>query len=667
MTVTVSTFEQLKEQVQSNFKAMQDKSLFYVDIDRTEIFEKYLSYFPEEEKQEHNCNACKSFLRQFGGIVSIEEGKVVSIFDNVVPQLAGYIKSRPVTDVFVSETAKAGTDKNFDSKHNMTRRHFFLSVPNKFVKKVKDIPTVHSQARDDKSVLKRSLDELSLDATETVLELIAQNSLYRGNEQEGLLKKFVLLQRQYKKVCEQEASALEAGEYTYYRDNFCWTASVEYGTVVSRIRNTAVGTLLIDLSGGMDLDQAVTRWEKVMAPTNYKRPTALVTPKMVEQAKETLNTLGLLEALERRYATEADLRVCDILYKDKPQGVTDIFGQMVKETTVNAKTLTKVEEIGIEDFLANVVPTAKEISVLLENNHLPKMVSLVTSINPEGPSLFKWNNNFSWSYVGAVTDSIKERVKEAGGNVEGELRTSLSWHNSDDLDIHVIEPNGQRIYFGARYGSTGGQLDVDMNAGYTQNSVNPVENIIWADKNKLKEGKYQVEVNNFCKRGTKNPGYTIQVECQGQTFDFESEKSPSSGSTHKVCTFTYSKANGVTFDKDVKSNVITKEQWGLKTNQFHKVTHMLLSPNHWEAKTGNKHYFFMLEGCKSTETPRPFFNEYIKEELQQHRKVFEILGSKVKIEESNNQLSGIGFSDTQPSAMIVKVKGKFDRLLRVKF
>lgn len=667
-TVTTLPFNEIKAKLQANFKAMADKPLFYVEVDRDGIYEQYLASFGTlEERQEHTCNACKSFLRQYGGIVTLEDNKVTSIWDGVNETLSQYIHSRPVTDILLVEQKKCGVDKNWDPKLEVFHNHFFLEMPAKFV--VKDIPPKQSQARDDKNVLKRSLEELTVDATETVLELIGQNSLYRGNEFEPLLKKFVLLQRQYKKVSEAELEALEQGLFLTSRDNFCWATSVEYGSVVSRIRNTAIGTLLIDLSGGMDLDQAVGRFEKVVAPTNYKRPTSLVTPKMVEKAKETLAELGLLDSLNRRYATEADIQVCNILFKDKPQAITDVFDEMSKETIVNPKTLTKVEEISIEDFIKNVVPTAKGISVLLENNHMNNFVSIITSQDPEAKGMFKWNNNFSWSYAGAVTDSIKERVKEAGGNVEGELRTSLSWHNSDDLDIHVIEPNGQRIYYGAKQGSTGGLLDIDMNAGYRRNAVNPVENIIWTNKNKLVEGEYQVIVNNYAYRGPKNPGYTIQVECQGQIFDFASAKSPSNGANHNICTFTYSKTDGVTFKTEVnsKSNVVSKEKWGVSTNQFHKATKIMLSPNHWDGAVGNKHFFFMLEGCKSDETPRPFFNEFLQEDLLKHRKVFEILGGKVKIEESDNQLSGIGFSDTQPAVMIVKVKSKFDRLLKIKF
>ena len=115
----------------------------------------------------------------------------------------------------------------------------------------------------------------------------------------------------------------------------------------------------------------------------------------------------------------------------------------------------------------------------------------------------------------------------------------------------------------------------------------------------------------------------------------------------------------------VLSCVIDKEKWGIKTNRWRRVRRMMVSPNHWDAEVGNKHYFMFLEGCVSDETPRPFFNEFLKQELDENRKVFEILGSKVRVQETPNQLSGLGFSTTQKAHVYVKVAGKFDRVLKV--
>jgi hypothetical protein len=664
MTNTLSktfTFSDLESQLLANFSKLSAGRLFYVEIDRDEIWDLYLGGFDEVSRQEHNCNCCKSFLRQFAGIVTIENNQMVSIWDNLevsqeynqsIENIRNYIHSRPITDLFLSEQKKCGVQKNLDRVRNIYWNHFFLEVPSSVVRKKDVIPTQQGQARDDKNVLKRSLDELKLEAGETVLELIGQNSLYRGKEFQPLVEKFVAVSKQYKQVPDSE------------KNNFCWTMSLEVGTVLSRIRNTSIGTLLVDLSAGMDLDTAVTRFEKVVAPTNYKRPTSLVTPRMVEQAKEKLADLGLLDSLERRYANETDLSVNDILFTDRPSTLADVFAEVAKDTTVNPRAFSKIEEIGIEDFLSNVVPKAKSVEVLLENSHMGNFVSLLTAQNKEAPSLFKWDNNFSWSYSGAVTDSIKERVKQAGGNVVGELRTSLSWFNYDDLDIHVIEPNGNPIYFRSKRSTTSGVLDVDMNAGGCQ-SRTPVENIIWTNKNAMLEGTYQVIVHNYSRREMENSGFVVQIECGGEVFDFEFHNNPKNQELQRIAEFDYSKTTGLTFKGEVKSNVVSKEKWGLKTNQFHKVTKLLLSPNHWGRAVGNKHYLLMLEGCVSNEAPRPFFNEFLKPELEEHRKVFEILGSKVKVEETPNQLSGLGFSETLRAGLVVKVTGQFTRTLKV--
>ena len=80
-------FKKLKDQVRANFDKMaqENTTLFYVDIDRDEIWNKYIDNFSEFEKPEHTCNACKTFLRQYSGVVAIVNNKRVSIWDNITP------------------------------------------------------------------------------------------------------------------------------------------------------------------------------------------------------------------------------------------------------------------------------------------------------------------------------------------------------------------------------------------------------------------------------------------------------------------------------------------------------------------------------------------------------------------------------------------------------
>lgn len=111
-----------------------------------------------------------------------------------------------------------------------------------------------------------------------------------------------------------------------------------------------------------------------------------------------------------------------------------------------------------------------------------------------------------------------------------------------------------------------------------------------------------------------------------------------------------------------------KETWNLSTNKFHKVSLLTLSPNYWNgAEVGNKHYFFILDGCKNPSPVRGFFNEYLRSELSQDRKTFEMLANKMKAPYSDNQLSGLGFSSTIRNSVICKVTGSFTRTIKVNF
>jgi hypothetical protein len=94
----------------------------------------------------------------------------------------------------------------------------------------------------------------------------------------------------------------------------------------------------------------------------------------------------------------------------------------------------------------------------------------------------------------------------------------------------------------------------------------------------------------------------------------------------------------------------------------------MLSPNYWDDfKVGNEHYFFMIDGCANEQVARGFYNEFLSEDLSAHRKVMEMVGSKMKTATSESQLSGLGFSSTQRGHLVCKVVGKFTRTIKVLF
>ena len=120
------------------------------------------------------------------------------------------------------------------------------------------------------------------------------------------------------------------------------------------------------------------------------------------------------------------------------------------------------------------------------------------------------------------------------------------------------------------------------------------------------------------------------------------------------------------------NSVSSKEVWGVTTNNFVPVSTVMYSPNYWNQQDGigHRHYFFMLQGCKNPTTPNGFYNEFLKEDLREHRKVFEALGAKMMVDPSDDQLSGLGFSATKRNDLVVKVQLRDDsdaKVIRIKF
>lgn len=744
------SFSVIKHAVAKQFELMKGNQLFRISLGKDEagndatkdlLWNTYISSFPAgtnpvfKERTDHDCQCCKSFVRQMGGVVAIIDGRIRSIwdvpmtgsfYDAVSHEMAVLVKSAPIDNVFFHTEKQIGVEKNFQQVLNgvalagnvsekdalkdlathpfrteggvITWEHFHLHLPMACTVDGKKIGPLQSEARAAHDVLKRGLTELTLDAVDTVLELIAQNSLYRGEEHKGALMEF----RRLKVAFDAERCVTPFDHATGKfvegsTELFVWS---NIGSFAARIRNTAIGTLLIDLSDDVDLEDAVKKFEgSIMAPANYKRPTALVSKAMVQKAQAKIEELGLTSALERRYATIDDITVNNILFVDRavrpsmsklfgaPYGKgkqfsgTDAFADILSKVPENTKKLDKVEEVTIEDFLANIVPKAESLELLVENRHAGNLVSLIAPVDPGSKNLFKWSNRFSWSYAGEMADSIKERVKKAGGSVTGDLCCRLAWDYVDDLDFHMYEPTGGHVSFRdvRRLSKNGGMLDVDAN-GCDGMKADPVENIYYAEKRRMHDGVYSLVVNNYSRRSN-GTGFEAEVEFGGVQYNFVYEKALRTDETVKVADITYSKVDGFSIKALLPSTQASKQVWGMQTETFRKVNVVMLSPNYWDlgagASTqlgsygvygvGNKHYFFMLDGCHNEDKARGFFNEFLSNELEPHRKTMEMVGSKMRTEESERQLSGLGFSSTQRGSVLVRVKGSFQRVVKVAF
>ena len=122
-------------------------------------------------------------------------------------------------------------------------------------------------------------------------------------------------------------------------------------------------------------------------------------------------------------------------------------------------------------------------------------------------------------------DEFAERLAREGAKT-GDVQISLIWNNYNDLDLHVVCPSGERIFFDNRNSKCGGELDVDMNVKPA--SRKPVENVYWPE-GKAPRGTYKVYIHHYAKhnkgfRSNKDPTeFRLLVDMEGTKKEFKGE------------------------------------------------------------------------------------------------------------------------------------------------
>lgn len=157
----------------------------------------------------------------------------------------------------------------------------------------------------------------------------------------------------------------------------------------------------------------------------------------------------------------------------------------------------------------------------------------------EGIWQFRWLGTEAWSvpqrFAAIRTDVDISDVLNTGNmpGQRGEVEIGLHWSNYNDLDLHVIDPSGEEIYYASPVSASGGELDVDANAGCSGNQTQDAwEHVVWVQDPSAGEYKVQVKFFDQCdgapmqstfqvvvKIGTEESVYTGSVSTVGETVD----------------------------------------------------------------------------------------------------------------------------------------------------
>lgn len=667
---------------------------------------KYNPIFRDPASTMHNCNLCKNFIRRYGNIVAIDENyNLVSMFDLEAPEefitvaksISKALKKASISEVFFetfnelnslpyescSKTNlkfKLGVDKNVKrytkeeaEKYGVVKpneiksfSHLHLFVPKQFVDMSgKSIESIASEYRDAKNVFQRAMLEIPLDTLNLVKDLINQGSLLDGQTHLYKIGQIIPLKRQYDALSEDK------------KDNWCWFKS--YKLQFAKFKNELIGVLCSELAEGKEINDSCLSWNKRVDPANYMKAIAPITKKQIEEAKKFVEENGYEESFNRRFATIDDIKASEILHVNAGKGnikQVSIFDGVKSTSTRHKRSeFDGIEEVPIEKFMKDILPECASVEAFLSNKHDGNMVSLTTANVKESKPIFKWSNNYSWTFNGnlAGKSQMKEAIQSRGGKTEGVVNIRLAFPNTEsDYDLHVTEPNKNEIYYINRRKVQYSSGVLDLDAQGADGHFPPekrVENIIYTQEGRMPNGRYLVFVHNYSNRD-QNFGFTIEIEIEGEVTTFVYNKFIPNSDRVNVCFINHTDT-GFEIQPILpvgESNTISRDLYALQTNEFHKVNLICLSPNHWgNNNVGNKHYLFMLEGCKVPTPIRSFHAENLIPELAQHRKVLEVLGNTTMIEPSEKQLSGLGFNATVKDELIVKLQGSFKRTIKIKF
>jgi hypothetical protein len=100
----------------------------------------------------------------------------------------------------------------------------------------------------------------------------------------------------------------------------------------------------------------------------------------------------------------------------------------------------------------------------------------------------------------------------------GDIQISVSWSDTADVDLHVIDPNNEEIYWSHRNAASGGTLDLDANAACTMNTLPDHtqaylsnENVVWPESKAI-PGTYKVILDYWSNCNTSKTDWVVTIQ-----------------------------------------------------------------------------------------------------------------------------------------------------------
>jgi hypothetical protein len=108
----------------------------------------------------------------------------------------------------------------------------------------------------------------------------------------------------------------------------------------------------------------------------------------------------------------------------------------------------------------------------------------------------------------------------------GQIQVSVSWDVDSDLDLHVVDPSDDEVYYNNKSSASGGQLDLDSNANCEIDGIRN-ENVTWLQD--APAGTYTVRLDLFDECDVMPTNYVVTIQVAGQPTQIHTGTLPGEG------------------------------------------------------------------------------------------------------------------------------------------
>lgn len=365
----------------------------------------YVTGFPADEQQHHNCNCCRDFIRRFGHAVFIDTD------GSTIPALWDHTQApeeyRAAIKALEERVAKQGVRKQFFTSEDVWGRyetngwtHFAVepSVSCSAVVSSLNIGPEQHEANQGFDLLLKAAETFSLGVIKQTVHILSTED--RLNMPRDFLAQATWFYNAAKRIA-------SAGENVGKRRNLVRrevaTMEVQSWT---HIATTVIGNLMEDVNDGLHIDTIVARWNKQTKSTVYQRTVAPPTQGNVEVARKIFEGLGLGEDdLTRRVAKLEELRpfwtppAQPIVADDKPKKLFE--GLATKEAIDPVrKQVTQGGLITWDTFRNEILPGALKVEAYIGSEAIPA-VFFTNSVKPDAGRIFFYDtpedrNTLAW-------------------------------------------------------------------------------------------------------------------------------------------------------------------------------------------------------------------------------------------------------------------------------